>query len=74
MHGLTQFKSSELIEQARQAIKVIETSSGKDVEAYADAAHEALKVAIENQIKIAETLEKIKLEIDQFEDGINKIL
>ena len=74
MHGLTLFKSSELIDQARQAIEVIETSAGKDVEVYADAAHEALRIALENQIKIAETLEKIKLEFDKFEDGINKIL
>ena len=74
MHGLTQFKSSELIEQARQALEVIETASSKDMEMYADAAHEALKVALENQIRIAETLEKIKLEFDKFEDGINKIL
>ena len=71
---LTQFKSSELIEQARQALEVIEAASGRDMEVYADAVHEALKVTLENQIKIVDTLERIKLEFDKFEDGINKIL
>ena len=74
MHGLTQFKSSEIIEAARQALEVIDTAPQKDIEAYADAAHESLKVALENQIKIAEVLEKIKMEFDKFEDGLNKIL
>ena len=74
MHGLTSFKSSELIEQARQALDLIDNSMGKNNADYADAAQEAMRVALENQIKIAETLEKIKIEFDKFENGLNKIL
>jgi hypothetical protein len=74
MHGLTAFKSSEIIEQARQALEVIEQAPERDVEAYADASVEAVKIALENQIRIADVLEKIKIEFDKFEDGLSKIL
>lgn len=73
-HGLTTFQASAIIEQARDALELIEGSLGKTGAEYADAAQEAMRVALENQIRIAETLEKIKIEFDKFEDGINKIL
>ena len=74
MHGLTMFKASEIIEQARQGVELIDTSEGADVPALLEATHEALRLALANQVRIAETLEKIKMEFDKFEDGLGKIL
>lgn len=74
MHGLTLFKASEIIEQARQGIELIDGSEGADVPALLEAAQEALRLTLENQVRIAETLEKIKIEFDKFEDGLGKIL
>ena len=73
-HGLTSFKASDIIEQARDALELIDGSMGKSGADYADAAQEAMRVALENQIRIAETLEKVKIEFDKFEEGLSKIL
>ena len=71
-HGLTQFKASEIIEKARGVLELMDRHV--DGDAGADARHEGLRVALENQMKIAETLDLIKQEFDKFEEGLNKIL
>lgn len=71
-HGLAQFRASELVDKARGALELMETAS--DGEAALDAVHESLRVALENQMKIAETLDLIKKEFDKFEAGLDQIL
>lgn len=71
-HGLAQFRASELVGKARSALELMEASP--DGDAGFDAIHEALRIALENQMMIAETLDLIKKEFDKFEAGLDKIL
>ena len=73
-HGLAKFKAQELIDKAQSATSLIDGSLEQHQELNADALVEILKIALENQVKIAETLDLIKQEFDKFEEGINKIL
>ena len=71
-HGLAHFRADEIIEKARGALDLMERAA--DGEAAVDALHEVTRVVLENQMKIAETLDLIKKEFDKFEEGLDKIL
>lgn len=71
-HGLAHFRSGELVEKARGALELMEAAS--EGEAGLDAVQESLRVVLENQMKIAETLDLIKKEFDKFEAGLDQIL
>lgn len=73
-HGLAFFKARELVDKAEGALKLIDVDHGGDDGGQVEAAQEVLRVVLENQIRIAETLELIKQEFDKFEEGIGKIL
>ena len=73
-HGLAKFSAQDLIERAQSAASLIDASLEPREDLSADALVEILKIALENQITIAETLGLIKQEFDKFEEGINKIL
>ena len=71
-HGLAQFRANELADKARSVLDLLDKNL--DGEGALDAVHEGLRVALENQMKIAETLDLIKQEFDKFEAGLDKIL
>lgn len=71
-HGLTQFRANEISEKARGVLDLLDRN--EEGESAIDAIHEGLKLTLENQIKIAETLDLIKQEFDKFEAGLDKIL
>ena len=73
-HGLAKFDAKDLIDKARSASSLIDGSLEPDKDLDADALVEILKITLENQIKIAETLDLIKQEFDKFEEGLSKIL
>lgn len=73
-HGLTHFKVVEIVDKAQSALQLLDSNATGDEAASVDAAHEALKIALENQVTIAETLDLIKIEFDKFEAGLSKIL
>ena len=71
-HGLAQFQADEIIDKARGVLDLMDKA--RDGDAAIDAIHEGLRTALENQMKIAETLDLIKKEFDKFEEGLSKIL
>lgn len=71
-HGLAHFRASEITEKARGVLDLLDKN--QDGDGGLDAVHEGLRIALENQMKIAETLDLIKQEFDKFEEGLNKIL
>ena len=71
-HGLAQFRASEIAEKARGVLDLLDQN--QDGDGALDAVHEGLRVALENQMKIVETLDLIKQEFDKFEAGLDKIL
>jgi hypothetical protein len=74
-HGLTKFVAQDLIKSATSAKQLLEeVTTGAPDRNHADALQEAVQVALENQIKIAETLDLIKTEFDKFEDGLSRIM
>lgn len=83
-HGLTKFDAKALVDKAQSALELLESTrdGGKpdgdnpdgNEAAGADAMHETLRVVLENQMRIAETLDLIKKEFDKFEEGLGKIL
>lgn len=73
-HGLNKFDAQELIDKARGALQLIDKTPEQGDDASLDAAHETLRVVLENQMRIAETLDLIKKEFDKFEEGLGKIL
>ena len=70
-HGLAHFRANEIIEKARGVLDLMDKALEGD--AAIDAVHEGLRAALENQMKIAETLDLIKKEFDKFEEGLDKI-
>lgn len=73
-HGLAPFKARELIHKAEGALKLLESALENGTDSHHDATHEVLRVVLENQMKIVETLDLIKAEFDKFEEGLGKIL
>lgn len=73
-HGLAKFKAQDLIDKARSAASLLDASLEQHHELNADALVESLKIALENQVEIAGTLDLIKQEFDKFEEGLSKIL
>ena len=71
-HGLAQFRAADIAEKARGVLDLLDRNEIGD--AAIDAIHEGLRVTLENQVKIAETLDLIKQEFDKFEAGLDKIL
>ncbi len=71
-HGLAHFRASELSDKARGVLDLLDDN--QDGDGALDAINEGLRVALENQMKIVETLDLIKQEFDKFEAGLNKIL
>ena len=73
-HGLTYFNAQELVDKAQGALKLIDSTLESGQDASFEATQETLRVVIENQMRIAETLDLIKQEFDKFEEGLGKIL
>ena len=71
-HGLARFRANELADKARSVLDLLDKNL--EGESALDAVYEGLRVALENQMKIAETLDLIKQEFDKFEAGLDKIL
>lgn len=64
MHALTYFHGGQIVKEAKEALSAMEagqvSGSGKSLE-------DAVKILLENQIQLAEALERVKREFDQRE-------
>lgn len=66
MHALTYFRGSHIVNEAKEALSAIESGQ---VSGSKRSLEDAVKTLLENQIQLAEALEKVKVEFDQHEKG-----